>query len=139
MTESSNVGSPSRSPNLGGASPGGGLGNPSPSGGLGNASPSGGLGNASRGYGLAAVVTILFNTVLACVKDAYQPLSRFMGAVAGHNWTAQGVADVVLFFGLGWLFMNTGWGKKVEGRLTLLLAGAVVAAGVGLVAWYVVF
>jgi hypothetical protein len=130
MTESSNVGSPSRSGNLGGASPSGGLGNPS---------PSGGLGNASRGYGLAAVVTILFNTVLACVKDAYQPLSRFMGTVAGHNWTAQGVADVVLFFGLGWLFMKTGWGEKVEGRLTLLLAGAVVAAGVGLVAWYVVF
>jgi hypothetical protein len=98
------------------------------------------LGSASGGFAWAAVITILFNTALACVKDAYQPLSRFMGAIAGHNWTAQGLTDVVLFFGLGCLFMKAGWGTGVEaGRLAFLRAGTVVVAGLGLVAWYVVF
>jgi hypothetical protein len=98
------------------------------------------LGRASAAFALAAAVTILFNTVLACVKDAYPPLSRFMGSLAGHNWTTQGFADIVLFFGLGFVFTKTGWAARIGSeRLIFLLAGAVVVAGVGLAAWYALF
>jgi len=86
---------------------------------------------------LSAGITVLFNTFLACAKDAYQPLSRFMGSLAGHNWTTQGLADLTLFFLLGLIFMKAGWAAKMDPRrLIFLLAAAVVVAGAGLFAWY---
>jgi len=98
------------------------------------------LGNGSAAFALAAVITILFNTALAYVKDANPALSRFMGSLAGHNWTTQGLADAVLFFGLGLVLMKLGWaGRIAPQRLFSLLAAGVVGAGVGLVAWYALF
>lgn len=99
-----------------------------------------GLGRASAAFALSAAITVLFNTFLACAKDAYQPLNRFMGSLAGHNWTTQGLADLTLFFGLGLIFLKTGWAAKMDsGRLIFLLAAAVVGAGAGLFVWYVLF
>ena len=98
------------------------------------------LGPATAAFALAAGITVLFNTVLACVKDAYQPLSRFMALLAGHNWTTQGLADLVLFFGLGLIFTKVGWAENIApGRLISLLTSAVVLAGIGLVIWYALF
>jgi hypothetical protein len=96
------------------------------------------LGRASAAFGLSATITVLFNTFLACAKDAYQPLSRLMASLAGHNWTTQGLADLVIFFALGLIFMRAGWAGKMDpGRLIFLLAAAVVVAGAGLFVWYV--
>ena len=64
------------------------------------------LGHASAAFGMAAAITALFNTALACAKDAYHPLMNLMNAIAGHNWTTQGLADVVLFVGLGLIFLE---------------------------------
>ena len=98
-----------------------------------------GLGRASAAFALSAAITVLFNTFLACAKDAWRPLSRFMGSLAGHNWTAQGWADLVLFFALGRIFLKAGWAGKMDpGRLIFLLAAAVVVASAGLFVWYVV-
>ena len=58
------------------------------------------LGHASAGFAMAGAVTVLFNTVLTCVKDSYRPLTNFMASVTGHDWTTQGLADVAIFFGL---------------------------------------
>jgi hypothetical protein len=96
------------------------------------------LGRASAAFALSATITVLFNTFLACAKDAYQPLSRFMASLAGHNWTTQGLADLVIFFGLGLIFLQTGWAGKMDPRrLIFLLTAAVVVAGAGLFVWYV--
>lgn len=96
------------------------------------------LGRASAAFALSATITVLFNTFLACAKDAYQPLSRFMASLAGHNWTTQGLADLALFVLLGLIFMRAGWaGKMCPQRLIFLLAGTVVVAGAGLFVWYV--
>jgi hypothetical protein len=63
-----------------------------------------------------------------------------MNSLAGHNWTTQGLADIVLFFGLGLVFMKTGWaGRIAPRRLISLLAAAVAVAGVGLASWYALF
>ena len=95
------------------------------------------LGPAASAFALAAVIAVLFNTSLAWAKDAYHPLARFMGSVTGHDWTTQGLADVVLFLGLGLVFRKAGWAGKMDPRrLISLLATAVVVAGVGLFAWY---
>lgn len=98
------------------------------------------LGRATAGFALAAAIVVLFNTVLAAVKDAHPPLSRFMGSLTGHNWTTQGFADIILFFGLGLIFMKTGWAERIAPqRLIAFLVGAVVLAGIGLVTWYALF
>jgi hypothetical protein len=98
------------------------------------------LGRAKSGFALAAAITILFNTALACAKDADPPLSRFMGSVAGHNWTTQGLVDLILFLGLGLTFTKAGWAGRIKPRrLISLLVAAVVIGSVGLFAWYALF
>jgi hypothetical protein len=98
------------------------------------------LGRSSAAFAMAAAVTALFNTGLSWVKDAYSPLLKFMNSVAGHNWTTQGLADVILFAGLGLIFWKTGWAEKIApSRLISFLVGSVVVAGVGLFAWYALY
>jgi hypothetical protein len=98
------------------------------------------LNPTTAAFALSASITILFNTALACVKDANQPLLRWMNSIAGHNWTTQGLADLVLFFGLGMLATKAGWAENVApSRLISFLIAAVIAATVGLAAWYALF
>jgi hypothetical protein len=98
------------------------------------------LGPTSGAFAMSAAVTVLFSTALACVKDAYHPLTVFMNGLAGHNWTTQGLADVALFIGLGLLLWKTG---LIEGmapsRLIGFLVAAVVMAGAGLLVWFALF
>jgi hypothetical protein len=95
------------------------------------------LGRASASFAMSATVTILFNTALACLKDAYAPLTQFMDGLAGHNWTTQGLADVVMFLGLGLIFSRTDLAERISpNRLISFLAAAVAVAGVGLFVWF---
>ena len=89
---------------------------------------------------LAAAITVLFNTALACAKDASPPLKDFMKSLTGHDWTTLGLADLVLFVTLGLIFTSTKLGKRIDpGRLTATLIGSVVIAGVGLSLWFTFF
>jgi len=98
------------------------------------------LGRATAAFALSASIAILFNTLLACVKDAVPQLSRFMNALAGHNWTTQGLADVTLFFALGLVLMKTGLPQEVTPRkLISFLTASVVLASIGLASWYALF
>ena len=98
------------------------------------------LGRASAGFGMAATITILFNTVLACVKDAYKPLNNFMNSVARHNWITHGLADVILFIALGMIFSKSEFAERIAPRrLISFLAAAVIVAGLGLFIWYALF
>jgi hypothetical protein len=91
----------------------------------------------SSGFVLAAAITVLVNTVLACAKDAYAPLKAVMKSLAGHDWTTQGLIDLVLFVGLGLIFMNTKIAEKLDpNHLTTALIWAVVTAGLGLALWF---
>lgn len=98
------------------------------------------LDRASAAFGLSAAISVLFNTILAWVKDAYDPLNTFMAHLSGHHWTTHGIVDVVLFLVLGIFFMNTGTADRISpDRLVVTVAGAVVLAGLGLAAWFVLF
>ena len=95
------------------------------------------LGRTSAAFGMAATITALFNTALACVKDAYRPLQNLMDTVAGSNWTTQGLADVILFAGLGLILSNTRMVETAKpDRLISFLIAAVAVAGLALFAWY---
>ncbi len=98
------------------------------------------LGRASSAFVLAAGVAILFNTALAWAKDAYAPLNKFMGSVTGHHWTTHGLADVILFLGLGLILFRAKVGEKIRpDRLISFLIWSVAVASIGLVAWFALF
>jgi hypothetical protein len=100
-------------------------------------SESGKLTAATSGFVLAAAITVLFNTGLAWAKDAYPPLNDFMKSLSGHHWTTHGLADLVVFLGLGFIFMNRRVAEKIDpNRLIGALIGAVAIAGLGLALWY---
>ena len=98
------------------------------------------MNSATSGFLLAAAITVLFNTVLACVKDAYSPLKDLMRSLAGHDWTTQGLADLFLFAGLGLIFTSSGMAQRMDpNRLIATLIGAVLVAAAGLALWFAMF
>jgi uncharacterized membrane protein SirB2 len=92
---------------------------------------------ATAGFTLAAAVTFIVNTVLACAKDASTPLKNFMKSIAGHDWTTQGLFDLALFVVLGLIFAKSEIAESIGPRyLIAILIAAVVFASVGLALWY---
>jgi hypothetical protein len=98
------------------------------------------LGRTSAAFASAGSITILFSTALAWAKDDYKPLNNFMNALVWHNWITHGLADVILFIGLGMIFSRTEWAERIApARLISFLVGAAIVAGVGLFVWYAVY
>jgi len=94
------------------------------------------LDGAAAAYGLSAAITIVFNTVLAWIKDAYDPLNNFMAALTGHHWITHGIVNIVVFVVLGAILQKRGF--SIDGMwLAWLLGGAVVVGGGGLALWFV--
>jgi hypothetical protein len=92
---------------------------------------------STSAFVLAAAITLLFNTALACGKDAYAPLKAFMKSLTGNDWTTHGLVDLVLFVGLGFIFMSVRMAEKIgASRLIAVLIGAVAIAGFGLALWF---
>jgi hypothetical protein len=102
------------------------------------ASESAGLSAVASGFALAATIAVLFNTALACARDAYAPLNDLLNSFTpAIPWIAHGLADLVLFLGLGFVFTKMGAGQKADpNRLIGALMGAVVIAGLGLAIWF---
>jgi hypothetical protein len=95
------------------------------------------LAPATSGFVLAAAIAILFNTALAWAKDASPPLNNFMASLTGHHWTTHGLADLVVFLGLGLILTKTRRAEKIDPmRLIGALVAAVVVAAFGLVLWF---
>jgi hypothetical protein len=95
------------------------------------------LGRMSAAFALSAAITIVFNTALACLKDAYTPLKNVMTSAGHQDWTTHGVADVVLFVVLGLVFLRTSFAERLNpNRMISLLVGTAILAGAGLFAWY---
>lgn len=98
------------------------------------------LGHSSAAFAMAAAITVLFSTALAWTKDAYRPLNSLMNSIAWHNWITHGLADVILFFGLGLIFSKTSLIARIPpDRLISFLVAAVIVSGVGLFVWYALF
>jgi hypothetical protein len=99
---------------------------------------SGTLDKTTSGFVLAAAVTILFNTALALAKDVSAPLNAGMKQLTGHHWTTHGIADLILFLVLGFIFSQTRLGSKLGANaVTAILIGSVIVASLGLAIWYV--
>lgn len=89
------------------------------------------------GFGLAASIAIISNTLLAWVKDSYPAVNAAMAAALGHHWITHGILVVLVFLILGKLFSETGFSKKLTGTsLSLTLFISVLLGGLGLVGWF---
>jgi hypothetical protein len=95
---------------------------------------------ASAAFVLAAAIACIFNTSLAWAKDAYSPLNKFMASLTGHHWITHGLADLIVFVGLGLLFLQTSVAAKMSaGRLVSILIGSVILSSLGLFVWFLLF
>jgi uncharacterized membrane protein SirB2 len=98
------------------------------------------LGRANAAFALSAAIIVLFDTLVACVKDAYVPLKNLLALPTGSDWLTQGLVDVVLFILLGLVLSKTNWAERLHpNRLISFLIFAVVVAGVGLFSWYALY
>jgi hypothetical protein len=89
-------------------------------------------------FGVAAAITVVFNVVLALIKDAYAPLNTFMAHLTGHHWITHGLADLLLFLLLGWLFTAVDIpARGLSQGLVVAVGGATIFAGALLAAWFV--
>lgn len=95
------------------------------------------LSHTATAYGISAAIAVLFNTLLAWVKDSYEPLNSAMAKVLGHHWTTHGVAVVLVFLIVGFALSRTS-GDLIKGPYSAIyaLAIAVVVAGLGLAGWF---
>lgn len=87
------------------------------------------LDNVTVGFGIAAVTTILFNTVLTIWKESYPPLLAYMKTTSilgvKHHWLFHGLTLVILFLVLGWAFSRK---KEAIFSSNMSLAKAIVWA-----------
>jgi hypothetical protein len=97
-------------------------------------------GRASAAFALSAAVACVFSTALAWARDASAPLNNFMASLTGQPWITHGLADCIVFAGLGLIFMKTSAASRIDpNRLPSILIWAVVAASLGLFAWFLFF
>ncbi|MEN7432966.1 hypothetical protein VA599_19660 [Chromobacterium sp. TRC.1.1.SA] len=95
------------------------------------------LNRYAGGFALSACVAILFNTALAWLKDSLPALNGWMASLTGHHWTTHGLFDLAVFFLLGLAFSRAGAADRLGGDVPMkLLAGCSVAAGLGLLLWF---
>ena len=98
------------------------------------------LDKVSVAFGLSAAIAIIFNTLLALIKDANKPLQDFMATIGGHHWITHGVADVLLFVLLGSLFYRMNFIEKFNAsKLSGMIIISIILSVLGLLGWFLLF
>ena len=91
----------------------------------------------TAGYTIAAAIAIIGNTLLVWAKETNPALLATMKATLGHHWTTQAAVIVLVFLALGFIFSKWPMMRRFNGTfLALLLTLATIAAGVGLVGFF---
>lgn len=91
----------------------------------------------SAAFALSASVTFIFNTLLAWVKDSVPALNSFMASLTGHHWTTHSLFDLIVFIGLGFVFLKTGTAERIDSMtLVRVVVGSAVVGGLGLLGWF---
>ena len=75
------------------------------------------LDKSTVGFGIAAAITIVFNTLLMIVKEEIPAVHDFMVILSGHHWTSHGLIDVMIFILFGLFFSK----KEIHQNISILL------------------
>ena len=97
-----------------------------------------GLSHVASAYAVSAAVAVLFNTLLAWIKDSYESVNTAMAHTLGHHWTTHGVAVVLVFLVVGLLLARREGDLLTGNSAIYTLVISVVAAGLGLFGWFLV-
>jgi hypothetical protein len=97
-----------------------------------------GLSHTASAYAVGAAVAVLFNTLLAWIKDSYDSLNTAMAHTLGHHWTTHGVAVVLVFLVVGFLLSRREGDRLTGNSAIYTLVISVVAGGLGLFGWFLV-
>ncbi len=89
------------------------------------------------GYGIAAVVAILGNTVFTWIKEENPAVRAFLKQIMYHHWIAHGVAVLVVFFVLGFILSRIMRPSACK-TLTPLLVIASAIGALGLIALFLI-
>jgi hypothetical protein len=93
------------------------------------------LGAGASAFGIAAIVTILFSTVLTIAQDISDTVHHLLEKLAGHQWTALGLLDLALFLSLGCILWRGGRQRGGTGLANALGIAATASGGV-LALWF---
>ncbi len=90
---------------------------------------------AAAGFGIAAGLAIVFNSVLVALTDTWPTVDPYVANWTGHAWRTHGIADVLVFLILGVLLTRR---RTTIGGYTLALYLVLsVAVAVGGFGWWV--
>lgn len=93
---------------------------------------------SAAGYGTAAAISIVLNTLLTWAKESYPPLLDAMKSLA-HHWIVHGTVIMLTFFVLGYILSRQPFARNVSGvTLAMWLVIATILGGVGLVGFFLV-
>jgi hypothetical protein len=56
---------------------------------------------AAAGFGVAAGLAIIFNSLIVALTDTWPAIDAYAADWTGHAWKTHGIADVVVFLILG--------------------------------------
>ena len=89
------------------------------------------------GYGIAAIVAIIGNTIFTWVKEENPAVRDFLKQIMYHHWIAHGVAVLLVFFVLGFVLSRVMRASECK-TLTPLLVISTALGALGLVALFLV-
>lgn len=101
------------------------------------------LDNVTVGFGIASVFAVVFNTVLTITKELYPPLLAFMKSISilgvKHHWLVHGLAVMVLFYLLGWVFSKKQSFARINGvTITKTIAWATILSSLGIFIFFLI-
>jgi hypothetical protein len=94
------------------------------------------LDKTTAGFGMAAVIAIIFNTLLVWCKESYPGLLSWMKWVTPHHWISHGLMTIIVFLLLGVIFSRTNMKLKMSSFLWIIFISTIVST-LGIVIWFI--
>ena len=98
-------------------------------------SPARKLDRAAAGFGVAAGLAILFNSLLVAATDTWPTIDAYPAQWTGHVWNTHGIADVLVFLIIGVLLTRRRF--TIGGHALALFLLLCVALATGGFVWWV--
>jgi proline racemase len=92
------------------------------------------LDRAAAGFGVAAGLAIIFNSLLVAATDTWPTIDAYPAQWTGHVWNSHGIADVLVFLIIGVFLTKRRFTIGGHTLALFLLLSVAIATG-GFVWW----
>lgn len=95
------------------------------------------LDKVTVGFGIAAVVAIIFNAALTIAKEMIPSLLAAMKSIA-HHWIVHGIAVLAVFFVCGWILSRVASVASIRSKtLAISIFVATVVGAFAITGFYI--